>query len=75
MSIQESKFLKWFGGIAATLLVGLVIWTFTILSSYDVMANKVEHNTRDITEIKTNHKDDLKEIKQDVKDIKAILMR
>ena len=70
MSTTESRFIKWFGGIAATLLIGLTIWTFTILSSFDVMATKVQHNTNDIVDIKSAHKEDKKDLKDDLTEIK-----
>lgn len=82
MSVQESNFLKWLAGICATLLVAMTVGAFSVLSSIDVMAERINHNTSEIKETRETHKDDMslirndtKEIKQDVKDIKQILMR
>ena len=78
MSVQESKFLQWFAGIAATLIVAMTIGAFSVLSSIDVMAERIQHNTQGIKETREMHKRDLNlirgdmaEIKDDTKEIKS----
>lgn len=82
MSTQESNFIKWFAGIAAALLVSTTIGAFSILNSIDVMAERINHNTSKIVETRNLHnsdldliREDIKEIKTDMKDIKKLLMK
>ena len=82
MSTEESKFLKWLASISAALLIAIAIGAFSVLSSVDVMNERINHNTEEIKETRTTHKEDLilirndiKEIKNDTKDIKNILMK
>jgi len=70
MSIQEKGFLQWFGGIVSALLIVLFIWTATVLSSVDVMAEKIEANTVKIQETKSAHKDDMMLIRNNITEIK-----
>ena len=82
MSTDESKFLKWLASISAALLIAIAIGAFSVLSSVDVMNERISDNTKEIKETRTTHKEDLilirndiKEIKNDTKDIKNILMK
>ena len=71
MSIQESSFIKWLAGICATLLVAMTIGAFSVLSSIDVMAERIRVNQSEIYETRETHKDDLKLIRNNITDIKA----
>ena len=55
MSVKETNFLKWLGGIIAALIITGAIGTFSVLSSVDVMAEKIEHNAKEIKETRVYH--------------------
>jgi hypothetical protein len=81
MSVQQSNFLKWFAGIAAMIMVVVITWTFTVLGNIDVLTKSIEYNALEIQETRVMHnsdalliRDNIKEIKTDLKDIKIILM-
>lgn len=70
MSTMENKFIRWFAGIAASLLLAIFIWTFSILGSIDVMAEKVHHNEQKCIDIMNIHENDVGDIKDDIREIK-----
>ena len=81
MSVQQSNFLKWFAGIASMIMVVVITWTFTVLGNIDVLTKSIEYNALEIQETRVMHnadalliRDNIKEIKTDLKDIKIILM-
>ena len=59
MSIDQKIFLQWFAGICGTLLVAMVISVFSVLSSIDVMAEKINQNANNIIRIEGIHEDDM----------------
>ena len=82
MSIQETNFIKWFGGISATLILSFIIGGVAMFRAVGIIGNDVQHNelqiqaltddcTDDINKLKTYHKDDVMLIREDIKDIKA----
>ena len=68
MSFEQKSFLKWFAGICGTLLVAMVLSVWSVLDSVDVMAERINHNTDDIVEIKETHKDDMTKMTNSHKD-------
>jgi hypothetical protein len=62
MSNRESEFIKWFGGIAGTLLVAMIIG---MVSFYTHTNQKKASDDVEFEYIKR----DIKEIKQDIKSI------
>jgi len=71
MSIQETNFVKWIGGIAAALIITILIGSFNILSSVDVLSEREKTNRREIEELRQFHKEDVQLIRNDIHDIKA----
>jgi len=70
MSTIENKFIGWFAGIAASLIIAVFLRTFSILGSMDVMAEKVRRNENECMEIMDTHKNDVGDIKDDIREIK-----
>ena len=70
MSQQESNFLKWAAGIGSAVIIAVLISSFTVLSSVDVLAEKERTNRREILELREFHKDDVQLIREDIKEIK-----
>jgi len=62
MSIQEKNFLKWIAGIATAVIIAMLINTFAIIGSVDVMAQKIETNAVKIQETKAYHEKDADKI-------------
>ena len=82
MSIKEANFLKWFGGIAATLLVAAIIGLIGMYSNSNVHAADIKTNKKDIlrieqthevdkAEMNKEHREDMKELKDGQKTIQA----
>jgi uncharacterized protein (UPF0332 family) len=71
MSIQEKLFLKWLVGIASTVIIAMLINTFAVMGSVDVMAEKIETNSVKIQETRNYHEKDLRIIYDNMGEIKA----
>lgn len=82
MSVQETNFIKWFGGIAATLIISFIIGGVAMFRAVGIISNDVQHNEQqiellsidtdsEINNLKSYHKDDVTLIREDIKDIKA----
>ena len=71
MSIQEKNFLKWLGGIATTVIIAMLVNTFAVIGSVDVMAEKIETNAAKIQETRNYHEKDLRIIYDNMGEMKA----
>jgi hypothetical protein len=71
MSIQEKNFLKWLVGIATTVIIAMLINTFAIIGSVDVMAEKIETNAAKIQETRNYHEKDLRIIYDNMGEMKS----
>ena len=71
MSVKETTFLKWLGGIVAALVISGAIGTITVLSSVDVMAEKIEHNAQEIEETRVLHNSDADKIGVRINEVKS----
>jgi len=71
MSIQEKLFLKWLVGIASTVIIAMLVNTFAIIGSVDVMAEKIETNAAKIQETRNYHEKDLRIIYDNMGEMKA----
>jgi len=67
MSAPERSFLKWFGTIAAAALIGFGTFTFTVIGSVDVLAERVNQNAKEVEEVRMYHKRDVDDIKDYMK--------
>lgn len=70
MSVQESNFLKWFGGIAGALIISFIISGIVMYRNVAVLSSSVEHSKNDINELRVYHKEDVKLIRADMLEIK-----
>ena len=74
MSQSESRFLKWFGGIAATLLVAAIIGLIGMYSNDNVHAAAIETNKINISRIESTHEVDKAEMnnehREDMQELK-----
>ena len=70
MSIQETNFIKWFGGIAASLVIAFIIGGVVMFRVVGVLSQNVQYNDREIKELRQFHKDDLSLIRHDINEIK-----
>jgi len=78
MSVVEKKFLSWFGGIAAALIIASVIGLFRMSENSAVYREQIQNNQQELQYLKQYHKDDVAlirkttdEIKEDQKEIKS----
>ena len=71
MSIQEKNFLKWLVGIATTVIIAMLVNTFAVIGSVDVMAEKIETNAAKIQETRNYHEKDLRIIYDNMGEMKA----
>ena len=69
MSTEETNFIKWFGSIAAILIVSFIIGGVVMFRIVGVLGTEVKHNTGEVKELEIYHKDDVKLIRDDIKDI------
>jgi len=70
MSKEETTFIKWFGSIAAILIVSFIIGGVVMFRIVGVLGSEVKHNTGEVKELEIYHKDDVKLIRDDIKEIK-----
>ena len=71
MSIQEKNFLKWLVGIATTVIIAMLVNTFAVIGSVDVMAEKIETNAAKIQETRNYHEKDLRIIYDNMGEMKS----
>ena len=71
MSTPDKRFLRWFAGIGSGLMLAIIIWTYSILGSIDVMAEKIHQNETKSIELKDNHKSDIDIVRQDMWEMRA----
>ena len=71
MSIQEKNFLKWLVGIATTVIIAMLVNTFAVMGSVDVMAEKIETNAAKIQETRNYHEKDLRIIYDNMGEMKS----
>ena len=71
MSVQEKNFLKWLVGIATTVIIAMLVNTFAVIGSVDVMAEKIETNAAKIQETRNYHEKDLRIIYDIMGEMKA----
>ena len=62
MSTEQRDFIKWFGGIAASLVVAFIIGGVVLFRVVGVLGNSVNNNATEIQEVKENHRDDVQRI-------------
>ena len=62
MSILEKNFLRWFGGIASAVIIIMIVWTITVLSSIDVLAKAIDYNANENEETREFHNSDTDKI-------------
>ena len=70
MSIQEQTFIRWFGGIAAALVISFTIGGVAMYRSVGTLQNITKYNEREINELREFHKEDVKLIRDDILEIK-----
>lgn len=71
MSNQESSFIKWFGSIAATLIIASIIGLIGMYHTSGIVAEKVNANQKKIAEVQTFHDKDVNLIRASIKEIKS----
>ena len=71
MSVQQSNFLKWLVGIATTVIIAMLVNTFAVIGSVDVMAEKIETNAAKIQETRNYHEKDLRIIYDNMGEMKS----
>ena len=70
MSTIESKFIKWFAGIAGALIIASIIGLVGMYHSSGIVSEKVSSNAIDIKEVKAYHEKDVELIRRSMDDIK-----
>ena len=70
MSTQESKFIKYVGGIIAALMIYIIWNSITVLGGIDVIEAKTVENEKGIKETRQYHIDDTKLIRDNLKEIR-----
>ncbi|MFA5417830.1 MAG: hypothetical protein WC341_05170 [Bacteroidales bacterium] len=71
MSNTESKFIQWFSGIAAALIIASVIGLVGMYRASGIVSEKVQANEKKITEVRTYHEKDVELIRSSIKEIKS----
>lgn len=70
MSEVESKFIKWFAGIAGALIVASIIGLVSMYHTSGIVSEKVKSNNKDIVEVQSYHDKDVDLIRQSINEIK-----
>ena len=70
MSNIESKFIKWFAGIAGALIVASVIGLVSMYHTSGIVSEKVKSNNNKIIEVISYHEKDVGLIRQSIYEIK-----
>lgn len=71
MSKVETTFLKWFGSIAAGLIIASTIGLLGMYRASGIISEKVKANESNIIEVKKYHEKDVLLIRISIKDIRA----
>jgi hypothetical protein len=71
MSKQESIFLKWFGSIAAALIIASIIGLIGMYYTSGIVSEKVKTNQTNINNLKNYHQNDVSLIRSNIKEIKT----
>ena len=71
MSIQESRFIRWFASIAASLIVASIIGLISMYRATGIVASKVQVNEQRIEELKRFHGHDVDLIRESIRDIRS----
>ena len=69
MSQKEYSFLRWFGGIASIVLAAAIIGLVVGFKDDGVRAEQVKQNKTEIIETKDTHKNDMRLMRDDMKEI------
>jgi len=77
MSVHESRFIKWFAGIAGSLVVLTIVALLGMWKAGGIQAQEIEQNKNEILETREYHQRDIdnvmfymREIREDQKEIK-----
>ena len=70
MSNIESKFIKWFAGIAGALIVASIIGLVGMYHTSGIVSEKVKSNNNKIIEVISYHEKDVWLIRQSIYEIK-----
>lgn len=70
MSIEESNFIKWFAGIAASLIIASILGLVGMYHSQAVNTERIKTNEANIKILREYHHDDILLIRDDLKEIK-----
>ncbi len=70
MSNIESKFIKWFAGIAGALIVASIIGLVGMYHTSGIVSEKVKSNNNKIIEVISYHEKDVGLIRQSIYEIK-----
>lgn len=71
MSNSESRFIQWFAGIAAALIIASIIGLVGMYHASGIVSEKVQANEKKITEVQTFHEKDVELIRSSIKEIKS----
>ena len=71
MSTNEKIFLKWFGSIAAALIIASIIGLIGMYRTSGIVSEKVKANTSKIIEVKAYHEKDVNLIRTSIKEIRS----
>ncbi|PIQ26229.1 MAG: hypothetical protein COW63_17580 [Bacteroidetes bacterium CG18_big_fil_WC_8_21_14_2_50_41_14] len=71
MSNKESKFIQWFAGIAAALIIASVIGLVGMYRASGIVSEKVQANEKKINEVQAYHEKDVELIRSSIKEIKS----
>jgi hypothetical protein len=71
MSKQESKFIKWFGTIAAALIIVSITGLIGMYRASGILSQKVHTNETNITEVRKYHDKDVSLIRSNISDMRS----
>ncbi|MBC8319875.1 MAG: hypothetical protein H8E34_04055 [Bacteroidetes bacterium] len=71
MSSTESRFIRWFASIAASLIVVSIIGLVTMYRATGIIVSKVQINEQRIIELKEFHYKDVELLRESVREIKS----
>ena len=71
MSKNETIFLRWFGSIAASLVIAAIIGIIGMYHASGIISVKVQTNQTKISEVRTYHEKDVELIRTSIKEMKS----
>lgn len=71
MSKQESRFIRWFGTIAAALIIASVTGLIGMYRASGILSEKVHANEIKITEVRKYHDKDASLIRSNISDMRS----